>query len=914
MRTVAIDYETYYDDECSVKELGPVNYVLHPDFDCYLVAMVTDDGEEFVGHPSNAPWEWLKDSRAVAHNALFEECVTDWLVSSEIIPPDCLPYEWQDTMDLAFYCGLCGGKSTRGLAKIMKAVYDVELDKGVRVAIKGVSGSELKDNPVVRQYCLEDAMSCMLLWRDYGHRWPEKERELARLTRHATKRGVSVSTEKLEEAIKTLKSKCEESLDYMPWYPERKAMSIPAYKDTCEEFGLKVPKSTAQDNPDFIRFCEKNKEEYPWVTAITDLRRANKMEKNLTKMLKFTSAYERMHIGVSYHGAHTGRWAGEEVNLQGLNKEELFGIKMRETIEAPEGKVYAILDYAQIEPRTLMWLVGDEAFLDMVGTGMSPYEAHARLTMGWKGGKLKEEDPGLYAFAKMRFIALGYGMGWKKFYDRAKTNPDFLKLGIEVSEQEAKQTVQEYRETNWRVPDFWKRLEATVESLVGNRHGYLRLVSGRPLNYYHIRTVPTEKWGRMVDQLYVSTWVGDKKGRPTWGGEITENCLAEGTRVLTSQGAVPIEEVTIDHKIWDGIEWVSSEGAVFNGEQEVYECNGFKATGDHLIHDGNSWTKLTDLDGSAQRRSLKLGRDSVLSLLREETTRELEHYAIVGTPWSSALGSFEGERARAVRAETKRKANANFLDSFRLLNYPLYGATDTPASCLGATMKGVLRTRIMGEEVSKCLSRGGLIGSLSSTMPQLSKVGTSPDSISTESTTTEITSPVTLDLLNEALIHGIEGTVLPWSGEEIASRILSLSRDSVHCGVETLYATISTWVELPRKLCPITKNTRKEKVYDVVNCGPRNRFVVVNEQGALIVHNCVQATDRDVMGEAILRVHKEKGLVPEFTAHDEVVYEIDAKGADKEIEEINEIMTVVPEWAKGLPLETEYFLSKVYTK
>ena len=60
-------------------------------------------------------------------------------------------------------------------------------------------------------------------------------------------------------------------------------------------------------------------------------------------------------------------------------------------------------------------------------------------------------------------------------------------------------------------------------------------------------------------------------------------CIAEGQVVLTDYGLVPIEEVTIDMKVWDGEEWVSHDGVVFRGEREVITYEGLTATPDHLV-------------------------------------------------------------------------------------------------------------------------------------------------------------------------------------------------------------------------------------------------------------------------------------------------------------------------------------------
>lgn len=67
-------------------------------------------------------------------------------------------------------------------------------------------------------------------------------------------------------------------------------------------------------------------------------------------------------------------------------------------------------------------------------------------------------------------------------------------------------------------------------------------------------------------------------------GKVAElACIAEGSLVLTDKGLIPIEEVTTDHLLWDGEEWVSHEGLIFKGEREVIEYEGLRATEDHPV-------------------------------------------------------------------------------------------------------------------------------------------------------------------------------------------------------------------------------------------------------------------------------------------------------------------------------------------
>jgi len=545
MKTYAIDYETYYDDECSITELGPYNYVRHPRFEAYLVSI---HGEDFswAGKPEDAPWEMLHGQRLIAHNATFEIVVSQWLRHLGIIPATWNPAEWLDTIDLVRYLGLSHRVNLKAVAKV---ALGKTLSKDPRTKAKGMTGEEFRADPEawteICDYCLEDSVVCYDVWMKYQHLWPAQERRIAHQTRQIQLSGVPVDVQLIESSRVVLNAKREECLESMPWYPERKPMSLAAFRDTCDSLELDppLPKSTAKDDPDFRKFVDHHQEEHPWVTAMSDLRSANRTEKLLMKMENFTTPeISRTHIGLTYFGAKTGRWSGESVNLQNQTKKPVFGVDTRAAIRAGEGKTFVIYDYCQIEPRVLAWLAGDTEFLDMVREGMSVYEAHARLTMGWTGGVLKKEDPGKYAFAKMRVLGLGYGLGEERFFEGCKTNPDFIANDITVSREEAGSVVKSYRRDTWKVPALWKALDQQVRSMIGNRSGSLMLPSGRPLRYYHIRTVPEERWGRMQDSLYVSSYLNDRRGHGTFGGELCENVTQAVARDVLAEACLYIED------------------------------------------------------------------------------------------------------------------------------------------------------------------------------------------------------------------------------------------------------------------------------------------------------------------------------------------------------------------------------------
>jgi len=79
------------------------------------------------------------------------------------------------------------------------------------------------------------------------------------------------------------------------------------------------------------------------------------------------------------------------------------------------------------------------------------------------------------------------------------------------------------------------------------------------------------------------------------GGKFANlSCLAEGSPVLTTRGYVAIEDVAVQDKVWDGVEWVSHDGCVFQGVKDVIEYAGIIATPDHKIIYRDGRTSIQD--------------------------------------------------------------------------------------------------------------------------------------------------------------------------------------------------------------------------------------------------------------------------------------------------------------------------------
>lgn len=93
--------------------------------------------------------------------------------------------------------------------------------------------------------------------------------------------------------------------------------------------------------------------------------------------------------------------------------------------------------------------------------------------------------------------------------------------------------------------------------------------------------------------------------------------------------------------------------------------------------------------------------------------------------------------------------------------------------------------------------------------------------------------------------------------------------------------------------------------------GTNRKWTRIESYGAKFCENIVQATARDVLAEAMLRLEK-KGFDIVCHIHDEVVLEV-PEGTSS-VEEVNEIMAACPDWCEGLPLKAAGFESPFYKK
>lgn len=539
MTVYAIDFETYYDKDCSIRTLGPLGYFAHPDFDAYMVTVVGDDGTEFVGHPKDFDWSLITGNIALSHNATFDETLYLYGIRQGWWE-EATPEHWHCTADMAAYVRL-----PRSLKASTKAAFGLEVDKSTRDNMSGKKWESMDEDfkTEVSEYALKDSELCLQLWDTFSEQWPVRERVISTLNRRICQGGIPIDTDLLKTQLETIAGYLFEAENAIPWMGSKPLLSRAAFDEHCQNLGLEPPASLAATDPEAKKWLEYHGKKHSWINAVQNWRRINALKKKVESFDVATMPDGRYYGGFMYFGAHTGRFSGSggNLNLQNLPRDEMFGVNLRHLIRAKEGTKLVVVDLSQIEVRTLCWLAKDSQMMEEIAACEDIYEAFAIRFNLWQkeSGSLKQ-DPKLRHKVKAMVLGCGYGAGKKRFAEMS---------GMKRSEADA--AVDMYRDSMRSVTQLWQKYNMTISSSHElTQQGYptkfvVPLPSGRVLDYGYIREDYVENKGSQ----YTAYFPKGTKMVPTrlWGGFVAENASQALARDIFSDMLVRVSEA--GHKI-----------------------------------------------------------------------------------------------------------------------------------------------------------------------------------------------------------------------------------------------------------------------------------------------------------------------------------------------------------------------------
>jgi hypothetical protein len=316
----------------------------------------------------------------------------------------------------------------------------------------------------------------------------------------------------------------------------------------------------------------------------------------------------------------------------------------------------------------------------------------------------------------------------------------------------------------------------------------------------------------------------------------TMKCIAAGTEVLTDRGWVRIEHVTANHLVWDGVEWVSTDGVAFNGYETVVQCCGVFMTPDHQVLTTVGWwqaQEILDADASERpdREIVRLPDSIAARGVVEPAKVEASNVALPMRLWQRGRADrgqsgLKGEGPEEVlRVQTRR-------DAARRVGYSRH---DKPPRVDYMEQHEVTLHKPQRQGLAQ-LRRAWYFGVQKMVVGIRQVLGRHGPNLETEANVGPHQ--------ERQELHPQE---LPLG--DCRSAVEQPSRECFHRHAERSNdfgpSSASFWGERcdsssAHKKRVVSERRIKTPVFDIVNAGPRHRFTVRGSDGNLVVHNCLQ--------------------------------------------------------------------------
>lgn len=305
------------------------------------------------------------------------------------------------------------------------------------------------------------------------------------------------------------------------------------------------------------------------------------------------------------------------------------------------------------------------------------------------------------------------------------------------------------------------------------------------------------------------------------------NCLKWGVLVVTDHGLVPIENVQLHHKVWDGIMWVSHEGCVYQGEQETIQSYGIELTPDHRVLTTKGWKHARDIGFDRENISLPDG-------YRDEWPHEVWQDNLAMSVQVRKTNCSFGEFAQSW---SHKKLRLLEVGEFQEKDDNAWNAKNANMECVGVHDSAMHQSEKHQLSQVWCSWNQGL-RSVDEVRKFSCGHGREAGRIEhRQDRQRKRLLPRELQVGNE-FRTGSESALL--SPIRNTPRGVDGQADFADDRFELLYDHGTHQERLDRG-CSIASIPNLNSVYDLLNCGPRRAFTVIDNNGRpLLVHNCVR--------------------------------------------------------------------------
>jgi len=585
----------------NLKHVGAHRYASDPSSEIHFVAFCVDHDPVQLWRPGDpVPPEFLQASLdpswiVVAHNDAFESAIEECVLVPQFGWPSIPLERHRCTMAMALAAGLPARLSALADALELANRKDAAGERLMHQMCKprrARQGEDSKgiywfDDPErlyrLGSYCKQDcavareafyrlpplSSSEQALWR-LSHTINARgfcvDRKLAEAAREIARTAAPEINSEIAEITKGAVTSIGQNARLLQWLQEQRCRAKTLDKKAIEKLLF---------DPDLP----------PHVQRVLKLRigGAQAAVKKIDALLARAGDDDRVRGSFKFHGAATGRWAGEGFQPQNLKRPtvenldaaiaavatgdyqyvrslyaqplSVVGDLSRSMIVAAPGRVLTGADFSSIESRVLAFLAGEEWKLDSYrrfdatrDPRDEPYCATACRIFGQPPGTYTKDSPER-AVGKTCDLAFGYMGGrnaWRKF------EPD------QFTDKQVETFKAERRAAHPAIRRFWYDVDRAARTAVRERGrvvrcGFisfkcagaflqLKLPSGRKLSYPQPRIIGNEREQFVVFADNAAGQLKDcRHGHGAYGGLWTENIVSGIARDLLAEAMLRIE-------------------------------------------------------------------------------------------------------------------------------------------------------------------------------------------------------------------------------------------------------------------------------------------------------------------------------------------------------------------------------------
>lgn len=591
---ISLDFETYYDDDYTLRKLSYSEYIRDPRFEVIMCGVKVGTGPTIV-HDDKGLRAKLKKIDWTKHDLLCHNTPFDGFILSHHY--GVIPRRYLDTLAMAR--GLHGNDISGNLDAVSVYYGGKGKIKGALEDVKGMHTDEIRygKNSGKREttlwqkmvdYCARDVDEMYHIYYQMLAKLPPLEltkidifvrafcEPVLRVDRERVLKEQAREIESKEKALLTaVGSKAEQTklirllgrqgaLDYA----RKEIGSSPRFAELLRALSIDPPMKPGK-NGDIYAFSKTDEDflallEHPnqQVRDLCEARLEVKSTGNITKAGRFLKASEngaRLPVLLNYYAAHTGRpGGGNKMNMLNLER----GGELRRSMLAPKGMKIIVADSGQIEARVAMWISDQLDALEEFRRGdlkldRDPYCIFADDVYGYRIEK--DKHPNERHVGKVSKLSLQYQAGPPRFQTMLSLGalggkPMFIELG------EAQRIVSLFRRRHDKLVRFWDMCQKVIiPDMARGREGEWKCIhwereriwlpNDMCLKYPEIREHRHEQG---------TDWTYMRKGKPSkiYGGLLTENIVQALANVIVTEQMVKIAEkyrivtMTYDENVW----------------------------------------------------------------------------------------------------------------------------------------------------------------------------------------------------------------------------------------------------------------------------------------------------------------------------------------------------------------------------